>query len=216
LISFWAFGLVTAILWVISLPLGVDYYSIIQGFWWFLTGNPYIRETRDPNLREILKFSLGVINVNLLLVAVIGTITLRYYGEPEENDHGVFDLPPSYIFQDLLVVNFLEEFSARWLFLGQLTKLLPGQINFYSLLLIGNTLWAGLHLWNYKLKDRLPIFILSQFVGGLFFSYTFMKYGLIFTTVLHVGFNTVLLMMSTTERFVKKLRHPDCHQSMTV
>jgi hypothetical protein len=99
---------------------------------------------------------------------------------------------------------FLEELFARWLFLGILTKLFTGGIAFYALLFIGNSIWALWHLYNYKKRSRSLIRVLPQFVSGLFFSFIYVKYGLLFTILTHYTSNAILFALAKKQEAGKR------------
>ncbi len=87
-----------------------------------------------------------------------------------------------------------EEVFARWFFLEFLTKIsfLSGTVAFYVLFLIGNTIWALMHLRNFKeKKDRKVLRVFPQFVGGIFLTYVFVKYGLLAVILTHFATNAV-------------------------
>ena len=97
-----------------------------------------------------------------------------------------------------------EELLARLLFLGLLTKIpaLSGTVAFYCLFFVGNLIWALLHLRNFSdARDRHLLRVLPQFVGGIFFTYVFVKYGLLATVLTHFAYNAVLLATHKLQRF---------------
>ncbi len=106
-------------------------------------------------------------------------------------------------FQNFFTTTFFEELFARGLFLGLLTKLpfLGGPVGFYILLLLGNSLWSLIHLDNYRdQKDRQLSRLIPQFIGGIFFSYIFVKYGFIEAVLTHFASNAVLFATHKTQR----------------
>lgn len=96
------------------------------------------------------------------------------------------------IFKMLFWVILFEELFARALFLGLLTKVFTGTTAFYVLLLLGNGLWALVHLTNYKPGNRHPIRVLTQFLGGFLHSYIFVKYGFMMCFFTHFAYNASL------------------------
>ena len=98
----------------------------------------------------------------------------------------------------------VEELLARWFFLGVLTKIpaLSGTAQFYILFFVGNLIWALHHLDNFKeTKDRHVLRVLPQFVSGAFFTYVFVKYGLLATILAHFASNAVLFATHKLCRF---------------
>jgi hypothetical protein len=106
-------------------------------------------------------------------------------------------------FFTFFVIVLLEELFARWFFLGLLTKIffLSGTIAFYALFLIGNGVWSLIHLSNYKEeKDRNMLRVLPQFVAGAFFTYVFVKYGLLAAILAHFASNAVVFAVHKVQR----------------
>src|ERR1051325_7585458 len=139
---------------------------------------------------------LAMLPVLLLIVAVEMPISLgvgiglqAVFGKSKHSlrDH-LEEMAGKKIFKSLFVMVLLEELFARGLFLALLTKIpfLAGPAAFYVLMLIGNALWSLAHLSNFKEKaERHPVRVLPQFIGGLFLSYVFVKYGLLASTLAH-------------------------------
>jgi hypothetical protein len=68
------------------------------------------------------------------------------------------------------------------------------------LFLIGNGIWALIHLSNYnEEKDREILRVLPQFTAGIFFTYVFVKYGLFEVILAHFASNAVLFAMHKVE-----------------
>jgi hypothetical protein len=106
-------------------------------------------------------------------------------------------------FFTFFVLVLVEELFARWLFLGVLTKIpfLSGAVAFYALFLIGNGIWALIHLSNFKEeKDRRMLRVLPQFVAGAFFTFVFVKYGLLAVVLTHFASNAVLFAFHKIQR----------------
>ncbi len=106
-------------------------------------------------------------------------------------------------FFTFFVATTLEELFARWLFLGQLTKIpvLSGPIGFYVLFLVGNGIWSLAHLSNFKKQqDQKALRALPQFVSGIFFSYVFVKYGLLAAILTHFASNAVIFATHRIQR----------------
>lgn len=100
-----------------------------------------------------------------------------------------------YHFFNFFVFAGLEEIVARWFFLSVLTQLpgLGGTFGFYLMFLLGNSLWAFIHIYNFKKHhDRSLWRVLPQFVSGFFFTYVYVKFGLFEAIVTHLGCNAVV------------------------
>ena len=107
-------------------------------------------------------------------------------------------------FTSLFVGVLLEEVVARWFFLGLLTKIgfLSGPVGFYALVLIGNTLFAAVHFSNYKNKEDWHVLrVVPQFIAGLFFSYLFLKYGLLACVLAHFASNAIIFAQAKVQDF---------------
>ena len=84
---------------------------------------------------------------------------------------------------------FLEELVFRWFVFSVLTKLhfLSGGVGFYILFILSNSVFALIHLYNYRdKKERKVNKILGHFVMSILFSYIYLKYGLVATTMVHL------------------------------
>ena len=99
------------------------------------------------------------------------------------------------LFKHFFILVLIEELFARELFLAWLHKIpyLDGSVGFYFLFFVGNGIWALIHLSNFKLyEDRHPLRVAPQFVSGVFFSYVFVKYGLMAALITHFAANALL------------------------
>jgi hypothetical protein len=106
-------------------------------------------------------------------------------------------------FRRYFVFALLEELLARWFFLGVLTTLpgLNSQSAFYGLFILGNGIWAWLHLSNYsEKKDRHILRVVSQFVGGFFYTYLFLKHGLAGCVIGHFAYNATVASPGKQQR----------------
>lgn len=173
----------------------------------FLSGHASQITKSNPSLLLMLPIILGVIAIKLpasMGASILQGIILgksgkhaisESFSEMEEGNH---------LFQFFLLV-IGEELFARWLFLDLLpntfTKELSGPIAFYLLFFVGNGLWAYIHLSNFEnKKDRKLLRVLPQFIGGIFFTYIFIKFGLLATILTHFASNAVLFAFSKTQR----------------
>jgi hypothetical protein len=198
------FGTIIALI-ALSLFLGVDYKKLFFEFSTFISGNPFAVQAGTDNLLEIIKTSLGVIAAHMAVVIMSMYLINHFLGAAES----VFDDiamagTDSYI-PKLLLLNFAEEALARWLALGILTKIFPGAAAFYFFLILGNSIWSYIHLKNFiHKKDRLLIRVLPQFIIGLFYSYIFVKYGLLASTLVHITCNMTLFAIAKADDVYKK------------
>ncbi len=107
------------------------------------------------------------------------------------------------LFKVFFVTVFLEELFARQLFLGWIWQI-PGlhtTTGFLVLFLLGNGIWALVHLLNFKDgRDRHWARVAPQFVGGTVFTYVFLKYGLLGSVLAHFAYNAILLASDKKQR----------------
>lgn len=79
--------------------------------------------------------------------------------------------------------------------------LFSGDVGFYFLFLVGNGSWALFHVWNYRNVDDQHWFrVLPQFIGGIFFTIIFVKYGLLAAILSHFACNAVLFAFDKKQR----------------
>jgi hypothetical protein len=157
---------------------------------------------------DIFATSVTVILVEVLLSFAI-LILMGVTGQTKtEGEHAVanmmHNMQVSHHFLGMLFMVIVEEAFARWFFLGVLRHIpgLGGPIAFWGLLLLGNGLWALIHLPNFKNEeDRKLIKVLPQFVSGLLFSYIYVKYGFLMAVIVHMGCNSVLFTLHKVEVF---------------
>lgn len=110
------------------------------------------------------------------------------------------------MFGNLFFVVTLEELFARVLFLGLFTLIpsLNGVAGFYAMFLLGNFLWAAVHLINFADKrDRSLIRVLPQFVGGVCITMIYVKYGFWTALFVHLGFDALLFGVHKVEKITR-------------
>lgn len=171
----------------------------------FFTGRAFEIPTGFTSLGTMLSIILTVLVLDLAATIAAMVIPVSLYGKP--GGHSLCDfldnLIPGYHFVSFFTLVVLEELFARYLFLGFLPKIpaLSGQTAFYALMLIGNTIWAGIHLANFKEeKDKKLLFTLPQFVGGIFLSYVYLKFGLFGSVLAHFAGNAIILSSHKVQR----------------
>lgn len=154
-----------------------------------------------PSMFWILVLELPLAFLALVVVGLfVGGVEPASDGAASVQGHALAELlaneQESHKFFNLYLAVFLEEAFARWLFLGVLTRVLTGPIAFYILLLIGNGLWAAVHLTNFRdPADRKLIRVLPQFLSGLFFSYVYVKHGFVAVILTHFAANSLLFSL---------------------
>ncbi len=173
----------------------------------FITGRVHEIPRGYSSLLVLIPVMFATVALELPVTAVVGMLSHKIAGS-HSGGHAVSNtvkwMKVDYHFKTFFITVFLEEVFARWFFLGLLTKIpfLSGAGAFYCLLLLGNGVWALVHLSNFEKKsDRNPIRVLAQFVAGIFFSYIFVKYGLLAAVLTHFMSNSILFAMNKVQRF---------------
>jgi len=194
------FGLLALIAW----QAGV-FGMVVNELITFISGG--FREVASNNTTFLMMFQviLAVVVLKLPCTVAAGVLQEKILGESGEHalDDMFEEMKEGNHFFSIFFYTFVEELFARWFFLGLLTKIpfLSGTVAFYALFLIGNGIWALIHLSNYKEeKDRRMFRVLPQFVGGVFLTYVFVKYGLLAAILAHFAFNAILLAMHKVQR----------------
>jgi hypothetical protein len=89
-----------------------------------------------------------------------------------------------------------EELFARLLFLGVPLWLGHKHLShglFLALFFVGNSIWAAVHIMNYKdPKERRLLRTAPQFVAGVFFTVIFINFGFFGGLVVHLAYNNLL------------------------
>jgi len=200
-----AFG--TLILLVVFAALSGAYAILFGDMSGFVTGDvaAYAAHTAPP----LLMLAVIAAAVSIELPLGIGSISLvNLIIGKSRGEHGLSwlykQIPQSHLFLYFFGLVFAEELFARWLFLG-LMRMIPGlegPIAFFILFLLGNGIWALVHLYNFEESgDRNPLRVLPQFIGGIAFTYIFMKYGLTASVIAHFASNAVLFALIKKQNF---------------
>ena len=139
---------------------------------------------------QMLQVVITVILIDAICTLIIWMGFIKGSEDKKNRKHMKVD----YHFLKHIMLVFAEEVFARWFFLGLLTKIsvLSGTTAFHILFLIGNGSWALIHLPNWEKGDNRITKVLSIFLAGFFFSYVYIKCGLLPVILLHFGRNTVL------------------------
>lgn len=106
------------------------------------------------------------------------------------------------IFRALFLLVLAEELFARGLFLGLLRQVpvFSGPVGLYLLFFLGNGIWALLHMGNYFFEeDKHPLRVLPQFIGGVFDTVAFLKWGMFGAVLVHFTHNAVVFAANKRE-----------------
>jgi hypothetical protein len=106
------------------------------------------------------------------------------------------------IFKRIFIVIFLEEVFARWLFLGLIWPWVGGGVvAFYILFLVGNGIWALVHLYNWTDEGPHPSWTLPQFWGGILLTILYVKHGFVVALLAHFAYNCIFFCSMAKQRF---------------
>lgn len=150
----------------------------------------------DHSLLDLLGALGAVATIALPLCLASGALCDALYGPVKS--HGVAKMftgiKNHYLLMTATVTG--EEVFARLLFLGLPLWIGKGHLPlplFWALFLIGNVIWALVHLYNFKdPKERHVLRTLPQFLGGVFFTVIFVNFGFFGALLVHLAFNNVL------------------------
>ena len=189
----WSVFALLAILLVATLVGGVSYGELLTSIGSFTTGNlDGVPTGSGENLMSVVLTVLAVILLTIGAAAISSMVVNRKVKSyaSEELDK-ILQKGPWFLF----LVVLLEELFARWLFLGVIAKLLGGTpVAFYACFIVGNALWALIHMGNFKNKEeRSPLRVIPQIIGGIAFTYIFVRYGFWVALMAHYLYNLVLL-----------------------
>jgi len=100
----------------------------------------------------------------------------------------------------------IEEFYARWLFLGLLTQIswLSGPSAFYLLFLAGNVLWTLIHIANWVKGQRRISVVFPVFCYGIVAVVMFLRHGLLGAFIAHLFWDLVLMVPIWLGQTLKK------------
>lgn len=163
----------------------------------FVSGG--VKEIAVNNTTFVIMFTVILAAVSLSLLGSIVALILgnAIYGKYNTHliDEMLRNMREGNIFFNFFILVVGEELFARWFFLGLLTQVsfLSGTFMFYVLFLVGNGIWALMHLSNFKHEeDRHILRVLPQFIGGAFLTFIFVKYGLLAAVLAHFASNAIL------------------------
>lgn len=131
--------------------------------------------------------------ISLPFAALAGVIVQKICGDARQEPTFFQDIVHAPLFAITVSTIIAEELFARLLFIGVGGYFWHGQIATYVLFLVGNGLWALVHLSNYRdPRDRQILRVLPQFVGGIFLTATFLQWGFFAALLVHLAYDMVL------------------------
>ncbi|MEI7653461.1 MAG: CPBP family intramembrane glutamic endopeptidase [bacterium] len=194
LMGLWSAFSIVLVLFVLTLIGGVSYAQLLSNILSFVLGNlSAVPRGASENLTSAVLNTVAVILITLLGAIVSGLIFSK---GSKSYDADLLDklLDKGSLKIFLLILG--EEMFARGLILGVGTMLLKGEVAFYVLFLLGNAIWALIHLSNFSDKsERKVLRVIPQFVGGVAFTYIFVRYGLGAAIMAHWIYDVILFAM---------------------
>lgn len=186
-----------ALLLFIAVTQTPDLSQILAEMQAFFTGDVETVKLNHTTFLQMIPIILLTVVIELPLGIATAYLALALVGKA--TNHSVRNMIPDMkgkpIFQSLFFLVFVEEVIFRWLLIGQPMKIegLSHGVGFYVVLLFANVSFALIHLYNYKNEeDRQKIRVVPQFIGGMMFSFVFVKYGLVASCLAHFASNAII------------------------
>ncbi len=182
------------------------YPKVFNGLSLLLSGNvDEIKHNPHVALSAMVPVLLAVIVIKMFIAIPTVLAIEKILGSTSSpSTPGMFsNMTSGNHFYSFFVLVIVEELFARGLFLGLLPKipLLSGTIAFYALFLLGNGIWAMFHIYNFdNRKDRNVLRVLPQFIGGVFLTFVFVRYGLFAAILAHFGYNMVIFAIYKVQK----------------
>ncbi len=159
---------------------------------------------------------IGIVVLRIPIALTILFIVKKILGKPVSN-RSIFKYGDAkkYWLAELLVIITIEEIIGRWLFIDFLPDAfgITSTIGIWAFLIAGNALWSWMHLANFKQEKEKKIgYVTTQFIGGFFYAFVFIKFGLIPCILMHFMFNAILFsglkgQVTENNRYIKIVSH---------
>ncbi|MBP7847626.1 CPBP family intramembrane metalloprotease [Patescibacteria group bacterium] len=181
----------------LSIVLALAYYlspwkELYSDFMQYITGKmTAVKPVTHINSLDMFADLIGIVAVKLIVALIVAYSIKAILGAPKKRVDILFKPKMARWFQILFNIVLLEEVFARFLFIGILASLSHSPFWFYAFLLVGNAIWAYVHIYNYDKEDRNILRVSSQFIGGIFIGFTYIKFGFWAAVLVHFMFNTV-------------------------
>lgn len=204
-----------AVIVVASIVVGPEYFAgwkelgadMLDFFSGFFSGRLLDVSNAKNDLLVALPESLAALVIAIPIAAVLGFGARAIF----RGRNGRGSLSPSStqrkkpatdIFKKFFLLITLEEVFARWLFLGVLWPWLGGGVAaFYILFLLGNGIWALIHLRNWADEDPHPTWVLPQFWGGILLTILYVKHGFAVALLAHFAYDCILFCAMAKQKF---------------
>lgn len=181
-----------SLLLVITLVAKVRYDKILDNLYKLVTGQvSMIPSGSETTLLQAGLEMIAVVIVIIPIAIILGNIFSR---NTKSYDRAALDAMLDRGPWAIFAIVALEEIFTRGFFLGLLTRLFTGDIAFYALFLLGNSVWAYLHVRNFKDQSEQSVLrVIPQFVGGIAFTYILVRFGLGGAILTHFLYNVVIM-----------------------
>ncbi|HVV15380.1 MAG TPA: CPBP family intramembrane glutamic endopeptidase [Candidatus Paceibacterota bacterium] len=204
LLGVWSVFGTYVLLTLIAVKLGAV-GTVLEGMGQLLTGSVYQLTQGKTTFLMMVPTIIAVVVLELPCTIGAGIFQGVLLGKTSKHSVSEFfkNMTEGNHFFKFFVLVLAEELFARGLFLGLLPQIpaLSGTFAFYVLFLLGNGIWALVHLSNFKNpEDRHWMRTLPQFVAGIFFTYIFVKYGLLAAVLAHFASNAILFAFHKIQR----------------
>jgi hypothetical protein len=143
----------------------------------FLSGDLKTVESFSTTTATAPIVTAAVVVLVPLVIAVVALLSKYSSTQPDEDINHT--KKPELQFAQNMAILIGEELFARFFFLGIIKKIpiLDSTIAFFGLLIIGNGIWAALHLMTLEKEERKWFMVIPQFLGGIFFSMIYVSHG---------------------------------------
>jgi hypothetical protein len=193
-----------ALLFGMTVMTGTNYSGILGNLGLLVSGGvELIPSGQDMTLIAKVGEIFAVILLQLPLVIIAAKLFNKSKSYNDAAMQAAIDKGPFLFFK---IITF-EEVLARGIFLVVLGYFLTGAVWFYILFFLGNTVWALIHLMNYKNpEDRKIMIVLPQFITGVAFTYILVRFGFGAAIMAHFLYDMVLLSgMKEKDTFEKNV-----------
>lgn len=192
-LGLWSFLGLLLLLFGATLVAGVDYLGIITNMFEFATGNVDAVVNGSHELIPMAVMNVVAILLYTLAASIgLGQIFTMRSGENFDMDSlkRTLEYGPWMLF----IIISAEELFARGLFMWVPQQMIASNGIRYGLFLLGNILWAGIHIYNYRDGNiRTILRTVPQFIAGFGMAYIFLRYGFWVALLAHFVYDVILV-----------------------
>lgn len=174
--------------------------EVIEDLIFFYGGSPEMILSRKLLEFSTLQMLSAIIVLNILSKQLVTRLVWLIIGKPigKNGLHSFFQkmINEGSALEVLFFGAAAEELIMRWVFLSVIASFFPaGVFSLYALIIVSSILFASTHLSNFDdPEDRHWARVLPQFLGGLFYCYVYIKFGLIAAILTHFFANLIRLI----------------------